>query len=96
MKHYMFFKYYLLLIILFLTAACNEAGVQKTVTHDSAAMGNNSMATDMVSDKKESLRTAMRQLWEDHVVWTRNVIFCIMDGLPGTDQAVKKVIKEPG
>lgn len=47
-------------------------------------------------EKKESeieLKTAMRKLWEDHVVWTRNVIFNIMDDLPGKDQAVKRLLK---
>ncbi|HYV93759.1 MAG TPA: hypothetical protein VE978_18430 [Chitinophagales bacterium] len=39
------------------------------------------------------LRTDMRKLWEDHVTWTRNVIFCIMDDLPGTDQAVARLLK---
>ena len=39
------------------------------------------------------LKTNMRKLWEDHVQWTRNVIFCIMDDLPGTDQAVTRLLK---
>jgi hypothetical protein len=43
--------------------------------------------------KSESLRMAMHKLWEDHVTWTRNVIFNIMDGLPGTDQAVARLLK---
>jgi hypothetical protein len=42
---------------------------------------------------EEGLRTAMRQLWEDHVVWTRNVILNIVDELPGTDQAVERLLK---
>jgi hypothetical protein len=41
----------------------------------------------------EKLRTAMRELWEDHVTWTRNVIFNIIDDLPGTDEAVKRLLK---
>jgi hypothetical protein len=40
-----------------------------------------------------TLKTDMRKLWEDHVVWTRNVILCITDGLPGTDQAVKRLLQ---
>jgi hypothetical protein len=39
------------------------------------------------------LRTTMRKLWQDHVTWTRNVVFNIIDGLPGTDQAVKRLMK---
>lgn len=39
------------------------------------------------------LKTDMRKLWEDHVTWTRNVIFNIIDDLPGTDEAVKRLLK---
>ena len=40
-----------------------------------------------------ALKTNMRKLWEDHIVWTRNVILCITDDLPGTDQAVKRLLQ---
>ncbi len=43
--------------------------------------------------KGEELRMGMHKLWSDHVVWTRNVILNIMDGLPGTDQAVNRLLK---
>ena len=46
-----------------------------------------------VSASAVDLKTNMRKLWEDHVTWTRNVIFCIMDDLPGTDQAVARLLK---
>ena len=42
--------------------------------------------------KSEQLRMAMHKLWEDHIVWTRNVILNIMDDLPGTDQAVNRLL----
>lgn len=45
------------------------------------------------SSKAQELRIGMHKLWTDHVVWTRNVILNIMDGLPGTDQAVKRLLK---
>jgi hypothetical protein len=35
----------------------------------------------------------MRKLWEDHIVWTRNVILNVMDNLPGTDEAVARLLK---
>lgn len=45
------------------------------------------------SSKGEQLRMAMHKLWEDHIVWTRNVILNIMDDLPGTDQAVARLLQ---
>jgi hypothetical protein len=35
----------------------------------------------------------MHKLWEDHITWTRNVIFNILDDLPGTTQAVTRLLK---
>lgn len=54
-----------------------KTGSKKTTSVASAAM----------------LRTNMRKLWEDHVTWTRNVILCLVDELPGTDQAVKRLLQ---
>ena len=45
------------------------------------------------TSKSEQLRMAMYKLWEDHIVWTRNVILNIMDDLPGTDQAVSRLLQ---
>lgn len=40
-----------------------------------------------------TLKTNMRKLWEDHITWTRNVILCLVDELPGADQAVKRLMQ---
>ena len=45
------------------------------------------------SPQQEQLRVAMHKLWEDHVTWTRNVILNIIDDLPGTAQAVNRLLK---
>ena len=45
------------------------------------------------TSKGEQLRMTMHKLWEDHIVWTRNVILNIMDDLPGTDQAVNRLLQ---
>ena len=45
------------------------------------------------TSKSEQLRMGMHKLWEDHIVWTRNVILNIMDDLPGTDQAVNRLLQ---
>ncbi len=46
-----------------------------------------------VSNQNIELKTNMRKLWEDHIIWTRHVILCIVDGLPGKDQAVKRLLQ---
>ena len=39
------------------------------------------------------LRTNLRVLWEDHAMYTRNVILNIIDDLPGTNEAVARLLK---
>ena len=41
----------------------------------------------------ENLHSGMRKLWEDHITWTRNVICCLVDGLPGSDQALRRLMQ---
>jgi hypothetical protein len=40
-----------------------------------------------------TFKTNMRKLWEEHIFWTRNVIFCLVDDLPGNVQAVKRQLQ---
>ena len=68
----------------------------KDSTSSESATTNNSPGMDHSVTKNtdaEKLHTAMRKLWEDHVTWTRNVIFCLADNLPGADQAVKRLLR---
>ena len=51
------------------------------------------MDMSIKASKSEQLRMAMHKLWEDHIVWTRNVILNIIDDLPGTDQAVNRLLQ---
>jgi len=51
------------------------------------------MTMSHTGSKSEQLRLAMHKLWEDHVTWTRNVILNIIDDLPGTEQAVNRLLQ---
>lgn len=53
----------------------------------SMGMGNSS------SSKSCQLHADMRKLWEDHITYTRNVICCLVDDLPGKDQAVQRLMR---
>lgn len=50
-------------------------------------------ASDYKNDKANGLRFAMRKLWVDHIIWTRNVILNIIDGVTGTDEALNRLLK---
>jgi len=43
--------------------------------------------------KYQAFNDDMRELWSDHVVWTRNVIINVMDGAPGTTEAVNRLLQ---
>jgi hypothetical protein len=47
-------------------------------------------------NKSHDLKIAMNKLWEDHVTRTRNVILCLVDGVPGIDQDSKTPDAKPG
>ena len=73
--------------------------MKKIFTCAMLAIGMLVTATDTVyaeQNKKPSacdLKSDMRKLWEDHIIWTRNVIFNIIDGLPGTTEAVNRLLQ---
>ena len=39
------------------------------------------------------LRTNLRTLWDDHAMYTRNVILNIIDDLPGTNEAINRLLQ---
>lgn len=46
----------------------------------------------IIIENTNIIKEDMRKLWEDHIVWTRNVIFCLVDSLPGADYAIKRLL----
>jgi hypothetical protein len=77
-------------IFLFSFSSCTSKDETKEASKDTTAMASEMAMTE---DKSLDLKIAMNKLWEDHVVWTRNVILCLVDGVPGTDQAVERLMQ---
>ena len=73
-------------MILFSNSGCSSTDKSKKDSTDKTSVS-------VVSGPAGELKTNMRKLWEDHVVWTRNVILCLVDDLPGADQAVKRLLQ---
>ena len=78
------------LIFLFSYSSCTSNDGTKETMKDSTTMVSE---MPMVENKSHDLKIAMNKLWEDHVTWTRNVILCLVDGIPGADQAVKRLMQ---
>lgn len=78
------------LIFLFSYSSCSSNDGTKETAKEATTMTSEMAMTDSKSDE---LKIAMNKLWEDHVTWTRNVILCLVDGLPGADQAVKRLMQ---
>ena len=78
------------LIFLFSYSSCTSNDGTKETMKDSTTMVSE---MPMVENKSHDLKIAMNKLWEDHVTWTRNVILCLVDGVPGADQAVKRLMQ---
>jgi hypothetical protein len=64
-----------------------------TLASSNASFAQMKIAPNHHASSAETLRCEMRELWEDHSMWTRNVILCIVDDLPGKDQAVRRLIQ---
>ncbi len=79
-----------LILFLFGYPGCSSNDGTKETLKDSTTMVTE---MPMTENKSHELKIAMNKLWEDHVTWTRNVILCLVDGLPGADQAVKRLMQ---
>ena len=78
------------LVFLFSYSSCTSNDGTKETLKDSTTMVSE---MPMAENKSHDLKIAMNKLWEDHVTWTRNVILCLVDELPGADQAVNRLMQ---
>ena len=58
-----------------------------------AQMGEMDAKHIFKTSSADELRTNLRELWEDHAMYTRNVIMNIIDDLPGTNEAVDRLLQ---
>jgi hypothetical protein len=86
-------KKMLVILPLVLLACANQEKKEAENTTTATSAATMPDANTMSNSKSNELHMAMRKLWEDHVTWTRNVICCLVDNLPGGDQAVKRLLK---
>ena len=55
--------------------------------------GHDSTASAASRASRTQFHDAMRQLWEDHIVWTRMVIVSVADDLPDLPTAVDRLLR---
>ncbi len=84
--------------ILFLAfASLGAGGVWYATANASTTPAHQDHATTAADQsavaKQYAFRAAMRQLWEDHIVWTRMVIVGIVAGSPDTDAALARLLQ---
>lgn len=72
-------------IALFLAAPC--VAQTKVIGKEKEVVGKESTPRALV------LQTNMQKLWEDNSLWTRNLIFCLVDDLPGLEQAKARLVQ---
>jgi len=80
----------LLLVSFIILFSCSSNKDTKETTSVKSSMDYEVV---MVENKGHDLKIAMNKLWEDHVTWTRNVILCLVDDVPGLDQALKRLMQ---
>jgi hypothetical protein len=79
-----------LIVFFFGYPGCTSNNAAEETTKNSVNMV---IAMPITENKSHDLKIGMNILWEEHVSWTRNVILCLVDELPGADQAVKRLMQ---
>src|SRR5918996_5400913 len=54
---------------------------------------HHAVASATVTQKELALRSGMRRLWEDHIVWTRLAIISLTTGAPDTEATVARLLR---
>lgn len=70
----------------------NKAPQNQTANEQPTAI-QSAPAAGRISDKQLALRLAMRKLWTDHVVWTREYIVAAVAGTPDAQAAATRLLQ---
>jgi hypothetical protein len=86
----------LLASVLAAIAACAQSTAPATptaasTTPEATAPAATPAATAM-PERKAEVRTAMRKLWEDHIIYTRNYIISALAGVPDADAVAARLM----
>jgi hypothetical protein len=86
------------LVVVLATAALTSTTTAADTAAAATTVASHHQGSPTISDtsniaKQYAFRAAMRELWEDHVVWTRQVIVAIIAGAPDTDAALTRLLR---
>lgn len=75
------------------TAALAVSSTHSAQAHDHGVAAHHAAAPATLTRKELTLRSDMRRLWEDHIVWTRLAIISLTTDAPDTQATVGRLLK---
>ncbi len=83
-SNYVIVVFIAVFVILYSYSSCTSYGKTEEKT---------ALKTSDACLSANDLKSSMRKLWEDHIIWTRNLLFCQVDNLPGKDEVLARLLQ---